>query len=303
MGDCVNAHDSTFRREQLRSLIAQRVAPRSEARSAVIPIREEGTGTPLLCVHGGGAGLPSYKRLATQLEEQKCFGLQITGATLEDQAVRSVEKMAELHLHALREFPYRGPYMLCGHSMGATVALELAQQLLRVGEHVSLLVLIDQPGPDIQLSNLNWLYWQWISISHLPWRQRWQYVANSVRYRCATSSRLPSAVRRCFYSQKTIAKSVNREKTSAAEYRRRMTELTLEALQTYHPRPYHKPMVLFRAESSAPRLHSDPQGGWGKVADQRFQVFEIPGHHMNIFLPPHVSVFAEKLNHCLQQYR
>lgn len=303
LGDGVNAHDSRLRREQLKSSLSQRIVPRAKVSSAVIPIGEQGTGAPLLCVHGGGAGLPSYKRLAFHLEKQKCYGLQITGATIEDPVVRSVENMATLHLHSLRESPYRGPYILCGHSMGAIVALELAQQLLSVGERVSLLVLIDQPGPDIQLSKLNWMYWQWIAISHLPLRQRWQYVANSIRYRCATCSLLPTAMRRCFYSQKTTSELVTREKISAAEYRRRMTDLTLEALKTYHPRPYHEPMVLFRAESGSPRLHNDSQGGWGKVAEQGVQVIEIPGHHMNIFQPPHVSIFAEKLNRCLQVYK
>jgi thioesterase domain-containing protein len=42
--------------------------------------------------------------------------------------------------------------------MAAIVALELAQQLPRAGEQVSLLILTDQPGPEIHLSKRDWLY-------------------------------------------------------------------------------------------------------------------------------------------------
>ena len=298
----MNIQDPTLQRDHLKSLLTQRANPQSKIRSTVIPI-SEGTGTPLFCVHGGGADLPAYKRLATLLEGQPCMGLQIIGATSDSPVIRSVTEMAELHRNALEDYPYNGPYILCGHSMGATVALELAQQLQRAGEQVPLLVLIDQPGPDIKLSKRNWLYWQWMAIAQIPWRQRWQYVVNSVRYRFATSRRLPSVVRRTFYSRKSSSESGSQTKLSTAEYRRRMTDATLEALKSYRPQPYQNPMVLFRAESSAPRLHSDPQGGWGLIADRGLQVYEIPGHHMSIFQPPHVSVFAEKLSHCLQQYR
>jgi aspartate racemase len=187
--------------------------------------------------------------------------------------------------------------------MAANVALELAQLLLSNGDQVPLLVLIDQPGPDIDLSRRDWLYWQWAAISHLSWRQRWQYIANAVRFRCARSTLWPSIIRRLFFYRKHSDSSFGGDNIAAAEHRRRMMDATLEALRTYHPRPYPEHIALFRAESSSPRLHCDAKGGWGSIALGGIQVVEIPGHHMNIFEPPNVSVFAEKLKVLCRQTR
>lgn len=299
----VNVVETTLEREQLKSLLAQRAEQESVARGSVISICEQGEGAPLFCIHGGGAGLPHFKQLSTYLKNQRCYGLQLTAMTLSDPVLSSVELMAKLHFRALLEFPYEGPYLLCGHSMGATVAFELAQQLRRAGRQVSLLVIIDQPGPDTRLSKLDWFYWQWVVISRLPARDRWNYVREAVRYRFAADNRLPSVLRRCFFSRKSSSEALRRGRISPAEYRRKMTDSTLEALKTYRPQPYHQPLVLFRAESSSPRIHSDPHGGWCNIAQDIFQVFEIPGHHMNIFSSPYVEVFAEKLDRCLQEYK
>ncbi len=293
------------KRQQLKDLLYQRAysrQPGSSAASSVIEINGGGDKTPLFCVHGGGAGLNSYKRLASYLGgDRRIFGLQTVGATADDPVIRNITALATMHLTALRACRIQGPYMLCGHSMGAIVALEMAQQLTRDRQQVELLVIIDQPGPDIDLSFKDWLYWQWAAISHLTWRQRNQYLINSLRYRLATSQRVPVFARRLFFSKSTNQEHLTGRGRSAAEYRRRMTDASIEALKNYHAEPYPAPMALFRAESSAPRLHADSMGGWGRISRQQIQVFEIPGHHMNIFQPPHVSVFGEKLKSCLDR--
>jgi thioesterase domain-containing protein len=51
--------------------------------------------------------------------------------------------MATLYVSEIKKVQPRGPYYLGGYCMGGTVALEMAQQLVRRGEKVALLALLD----------------------------------------------------------------------------------------------------------------------------------------------------------------
>jgi pimeloyl-ACP methyl ester carboxylesterase/acyl carrier protein len=58
----------------------------------------------------------------------------------------SIEQLAEQNLAELRSLQPVGPYFLGGYSMGAPIALEMAQRLRIAGENVELLFLLDPTG-------------------------------------------------------------------------------------------------------------------------------------------------------------
>ena len=58
--------------------------------------------------------------------------------------------MASEYLEHIRELVPRGPYFIGGFSSGGVAAYELAQQLLRLGEEVALLVFFDTINPRCQ---------------------------------------------------------------------------------------------------------------------------------------------------------
>jgi hypothetical protein len=81
---------------------------------------------------------------------------------LREQKISSLREMAAHHLTALRGQCPRGPYFIGGYCIGATVAIEMARQLIAEGEQVLHLFLVDPPllgggGP-----RLAW-----------PWVERW----------------------------------------------------------------------------------------------------------------------------------
>jgi len=59
----------------------------------------------------------------------------------------SIEAMAAERLPAVRAVRPRGPYVLGGHCAGGMVALEIARQLMREGEEVSCVLMIDTVAP------------------------------------------------------------------------------------------------------------------------------------------------------------
>jgi amino acid adenylation domain-containing protein len=58
---------------------------------------------------------------------------------------RTVEAMAMLYLREIRIVQQKGPYFLGGYCLGGLVALEIAQQMLKQGDDVPLLFLVDPP--------------------------------------------------------------------------------------------------------------------------------------------------------------
>lgn len=117
-----------------------------------IPLRESGSRRPLFVIAGaGGIGI-AFRALADRIDpEVPVHALQAHGMESRGVPDWSVERTARRYLAEIRRVQPRGPYRLSGHSFGGLVALEMAIQLRRAGEHAELLVVIDSfpPNPDL----------------------------------------------------------------------------------------------------------------------------------------------------------
>jgi amino acid adenylation domain-containing protein len=122
-------------------------ALRSGTRSAgsrLIGLRATGAAAPIFCIHPYGGHTTGYIELARHLEsEQPVFGIQARGLQGEAAPLRSIEEMASDYIVLIKARQESGPYGLAGHSMGGCIAYEMAQQLTRNGDAVSLLALFD----------------------------------------------------------------------------------------------------------------------------------------------------------------
>ncbi|MBP2473028.1 amino acid adenylation domain-containing protein/non-ribosomal peptide synthase protein (TIGR01720 family) [Crossiella equi] len=118
------------------------------ALDVLLPLRTEGTGAPLFCVHpvsGLGWG---FRALATGLP-RPVYALQ--SPYLADPALpaHDLDQLAGIHLAAIRSVQPHGPYHLLGYSMGGLLAHTLATRLQAEGEQVALLAVLDgYPGVD-----------------------------------------------------------------------------------------------------------------------------------------------------------
>jgi len=123
-------------------LLRGRVAPRRA--SSLVPMRTDGDRAPFFCFPGsGGHALYLYHLARHMPADRPFYALQPMAVDGESAPLTSVEAMAEHYLGLIREVQPHGPYLLGGHSLGAKVALEAAQQLLRDGEAVASLAVFD----------------------------------------------------------------------------------------------------------------------------------------------------------------
>ncbi len=119
-----------------------------EDRAPLVALNATGTRPPFFFLHGDftGGGFFSHKLARALGDDQPFYAVHPHG--LIDPAVPdSIEAMAAERLPAVRAVRPRGPYVLGGHCAGGMVALEIARQLMREGEEVCCVLMIDTVAP------------------------------------------------------------------------------------------------------------------------------------------------------------
>ena len=119
-----------------------------EDRAPLVALNASGTQPPFFFLHGDftGGGFFSHK-LARALGEDQPFYAVHPHGLIDPDVPDSIEAMAAERLPAVRAARAHGPYVLGGHCAGGMVALEIARELMRAGEEVSGVVMIDTVAP------------------------------------------------------------------------------------------------------------------------------------------------------------
>jgi amino acid adenylation domain-containing protein len=260
--------------------------------SPLVPIRASGARTPVFLVHAIGGNVLTYKHLHSHLgPDQPIYGLQAVALKDGRMASTTIEEVARSYVAALRSVQPRGPYFLGGFSAGGMVAYEMAQQLVRVGQDVATVLLLDS----------------YVESSAIA-------LFRSLRLRAAISRVFRTFLWNLSFGRRTGLRSFVRQKThnlstnlrialyqslNAGALALRATPpkdfLTVEeafilALENYVPEPYDGPAVLLRTKDSN-SYHPRNAGLWSKLV-KRLEVVGVPGDHDSMFQEPNVKVLA-----------
>ncbi len=260
---------------------------RGEARAVwpphIAPIQPAGT-RPVFWAIGGAA---TYLRLAEHLGPEQ----PVLGVVLEDgDAPRfappcGVETVAAELVRLMRQQQPHGPYYLGGHSVQGLYAFEAAQQLLKAGEEVRLLVLFDP---------------------YLPLAVRWE-AGFAVRARVQLAAwwwlmergRLRKAYAFAWNAVKDIATRPWRASVEAPPAS--IGDVQLLAAAGYRPRPYPGRILFLQARDQPMALHLASRLGWDKLAGRGFSVHLVPGDHGNLLDGAHAAAVAEVLQAALAE--
>ncbi|MFF9090557.1 type I polyketide synthase [Streptomyces sp. NPDC014991] len=114
----------------------------------LLPLRAEGTATPLFCLHPGAGVSWRYTGLLPHLGgDQPVHGIQALGLDGTRPPAPDAASMVGAYLSLVREVQPQGPYRLLGWSYGGFVAHAMACALQEAGERVELLAMLDAPQP------------------------------------------------------------------------------------------------------------------------------------------------------------
>jgi len=112
--------------------------------TSLVPLRSRGSLPPVFAVPGVFGNVLGYVELARELsDDQPFYALQAVGLDGLQPPFATIEAIAEHYLSEMKSVQSLSPYVIIGACFGATVAYEMARQLLVAGNEVAYLALID----------------------------------------------------------------------------------------------------------------------------------------------------------------
>jgi amino acid adenylation domain-containing protein len=239
---------------------------------------------PLFCLYG----VLLYKDLADSLDienivcsvylQEEIDVIQKGVNSQEFQDFPNVKRITQLYLNSIKKYQQQGPYFLCGESFGGIIALEVARELIKQGEEVKLVAMLDThvPGFADRLST-----WRKAMI-HLMNEgidsfsaKVWRVLANKDNMRRE--------------GKLTTKTNSDDEFADVRRYFRK------KAIDTYVIEPYDYPVILFRATQRSDFEPKQIDLGWGEYI-KHLTVINIEGDHLGILTKGYVDSLATELS-------
>jgi thioesterase domain-containing protein len=289
----------------------------ADAESPIVPIQPRGSKPPIFCVHPLGGHVLRFYELARKLgPDQPFYGIQGRDVADVGDDYESIEEMAETYVTAMRKTQPTGPYRIGGYSFGSFVAFEMAQQLVRSGEEVALLFLLDTWAPDI--------------LRRLPEFEKdallLSVMAKEIAMRSGrTDFEIPVTELEQFEGEAQINYALDQMKKAAlipedlpteiaVSYGRRLMQgirMRGAAWRNYQPAVYPGQITFLRCAEQEPFLYNslaqcgadveDSTSGWGELTTEPVDIYLVPGYHERMMNEPAVSEIAKVLAECAER--
>ncbi|RCJ30651.1 non-ribosomal peptide synthetase [Nostoc punctiforme NIES-2108] len=279
--------------------------------SALVEIQKGNSKYPFFCLPGGGGNVLYLHNLARYLgENQTFYGLQAPGLNGESEPLTCVEDMAAYYIQAIKTVQPEGPYFLGGHSFGGIVAYEMAQQLIKSGNEVALVAILDAPAP---VASDKPLYIDVDDATRLTETarliERWAGKNLDISYEMLQPLELDEQLE--YLKERLITVDLLPAGTDTKQVRGlvQVFEANLQASIKYLPQEaYPNRLTLLRAsevnaEDAAllTDLREDPAWGWGQFSAQNIDIHVVPGDHITMMAQPHILTVAEQMGICIEQ--
>ncbi|MCU1716788.1 amino acid adenylation domain-containing protein [Pseudomonas sp. 5P_3.1_Bac2] len=126
------------------ALLAQRLEEQAQDHSldVLLPLKREGTQSPLFCLHPGGGLGWSYAGLIPYIDNHPLYAIQARRLS-SGESPDSIDSMAQDYLAQILSVQPQGPYALLGWSFGCHLAHKVATLLQEQGQEVAFLALLD----------------------------------------------------------------------------------------------------------------------------------------------------------------
>ena len=254
------------------------------SRAPLAPVQDGGLKSPLFWL-GLNTSLPRY--IGT---DQPVYEIILQGQYGKNIVYKSLEELVAHHLNEIRTVQPKGPYLLGGYCLSAMVALEIAHQLIKEGEEVSLLCLVEPPVQCLPSGPYKPLTLPDVSLTSRVKHFR-SNGANLRPARIAAAALMEIRRSKILRKIKLAAcKTILFFKRPIPPYLRDF--YYVQTIDSYIPRVYPGKAVIFLDDISC-----GAQPDWNRLAGGELHIHEVPGAgHFNIINEPYVSTWAKHLS-------
>ena len=248
---------------------------------------------PLFFAHPTGGDVLCYTELVHCLgAEQPFYGLQTRDLEGKDEPAKSLTEMAADYLAALSAVQPLGPYCFGGWSLGGVLAFELAQQVIRRGQRVAFLVLVDSYAPGIQEG--------WIGSQADLWRGFAENIGlppdRIPSGEEALSSQTPESIfNGVVEALRLTASPFGGMSAGQIAQRFKVYRSNLVALDGYQPEIYPGEAILLRATKPVEGIEAPDDLGWRSWIAGKIQVYPVEAGHFTILRRPAADAIAHIL--------
>jgi surfactin family lipopeptide synthetase A len=268
---------------------AMRAATRTLRERAIVPIQQKGSLPPLFWVRGG----PRFRLLAQKLGTGRPFlAVDLPYADgVKLPSPHRLEDIATYLIEAIREVQPSGPYYLAGLCVNAVIAYEIAQQLVRQGETIALLAMIDAHNQSF--------YKNPFTDGRYTGRLKY-HLSNLLRMDSAETSlylrdRLDEARRKI----ERITWRLTADREGHSDDFRNTDSIVHPAFSQYEPQPYPGKIVLLQSSDWPKSPYFDFKLGWKDLVGE-IDFYRVAGDHAYMFDEPNVESVAQTLENYLQ---
>ncbi|TRW90769.1 non-ribosomal peptide synthetase/type I polyketide synthase [Candidatus Methylobacter oryzae] len=277
----------------------RKAASADDTWSPLVAIQPLGNRQPLFCIPGAGGNVIYFHKLASYLgSDQPFYGLQAAGLNGIATPHTTVEEMAAYYIEAMKQVQPTGPYRVCGHSVGGWVAFEIGQQLLKQGEQIAFVGIIDTPIPNKDREDRSgWDNAKWI----IELTARIQHLLSA-----DLSVSLDDLRELDFDQQLHYFKSrLNQAGLFPAEVGIDQLKSILQLFKAqsqviYFPKDViPSRLSLFRTDTVHKNLPPEDQT-WGWQTFGSVDIYQVPGEHLTVLAEPYVQILAKEMSACLE---
>lgn len=262
----------------------------ARASSLLVSSRTTGSGRPLFIVHGGYGDIMFVRDLAFHLKSDRpVFGIAPPILDGTRPIPRNMESLAATYLAEIRKIQPKGPYVLAGYSFGGWVALEMAQHLLRQGEAVDFLGIIDT-NAGVTRTRRETVPARARRHARALLSRNLRGILSYLRLRGTKNLNYGFAAA-SLHVAPHLPKWLRTEFFRAPRYTLRSDlywGICKRAAHGYVAKPYAGHIVMFSAKGKV----NPHRAFWGPLALEGLTVHEIPAGHSEIVLAPYSSILA-----------
>lgn len=256
----------------------------------IIPIRQEGSRLPFICVSPSVIDVITYQKLVEHLDPDQPFYALYPKLPRE-----ALDKdRFVLYIDAIRSVQSHGPYLLGGYSGGGKIAIEIAKRLQKENEEIAEVILLDTYAPGYPkllpwvtpriynfLKVIQRIRSYWWKFSSLDWQSRWDLFSTGQQ----------PGIKRI---QKWVSNRFKELKIFVPEADLGVVQASRIIDQPSTSR-YSGNIVLFRSKINRMGVTNTPTMGWSDWVDGEIRVVAVEGDHETILFGKRIPQVAHFL--------